>query len=217
MKGLLLKDLYSISNYKKQYTLILVFMSIWAVFSKSPSFLGFYVILLGGMMVLSVLSMDETVHFNRYALTMPISVKTLVKEKYVLTCICIGVGSFLALILDIVAMCIPWFEVSGELEEFIVIGGVSAFFLIAYTITIPIIFKYGVEKARYAYIAVMLFMGLTIAGTIYLTKDTPVMLFDGLPMMIDILVISGVLLILEALVIVISYRVSLRVVRDKEW
>ena len=214
MKGLLIKDLCSISNYKRQYATILVFMSVWSIFSKSFSFLAMYSILLGGMMVLSVMSMDEAVHFNRYALTMPISVKTLVKEKYVLVCICIGAGSLLALIVEGIAMSTPWYEGTAE---WIMINCLSSFFLIAYTITLPIIFKYGVEKARYTYMAVILVMGAVIGISVYLTRNTTVMLFDGVPHLVDNLLLTGGLLILDAIILVISYRVSLKVVRDKEW
>ena len=214
MKGLLIKDLCSISNYKRQYATILVFMSVWSIFSKSFSFLAMYSILLGGMMVLSVMSMDEAVHFNRYALTMPISVKTLVKEKYVLVCICIGAGSLLALIVEGIAMSTPWYEGTAE---WIMINCLSSFFLIAYTITLPIIFKYGVEKARYTYMAVILVMGAVIGISVYLTRNTTVMLFDGVPHLVDNLLLTGGLLILDAIILVISYRVSLKIVRDKEW
>lgn len=214
MKGLIIKDLCSISNYKKQYALILAFMSVWSIFSKSFSFLAMYSILLGGMMVLSVMSMDEAVHFNRYALTMPISVKTLVKEKYVLVCICIGAGSLLALIVEVIAMSTPWYEGTAE---WIMINCLSSFFLIVYTITLPIIFKYGVEKARYAYMAVMLVMGAVIGISVYLTRNTTVMLFDGVPHLVDNLLLTGGLWILDAIILVISYQVSLKAVRNKEW
>lgn len=214
MKGLLIKDLCSISNYKKQYALILAFMIVWSIFSKSFSFLAMYSILLGGMVVLSVMSMDEVVHFNRYALTMPISVKTLVKEKYVLVCICIGAGSLLALIVEVIAMSTPWYEGTAE---WIMINCLSSFFLIAYTFTLPIIFKYGVEKARYTYMAVIIVMGGVIGISIYLTRNTSVMLFDGVPHLADNLLLTGGLWIVDAIVLVISYQVSLKVVRNKEW
>lgn len=214
MKGLLIKDLCSISNYKKQYALILAFMIVWSIFSKSFSFLAMYSILLGGMVVLSVMSMDEAVHFNRYALTMPISVKTLVKEKYVLVCICIGAGSLLALIVEVIAMSTPWYEGTAE---WIMINCLSSFFLIAYTITLPIIFKYGVEKARYTYMAVIIVMGGVIGISVYLTRNTSVMLFDGVPYLADNLLLTGGLWIVDAIVLVISCQVSLKVVRNKEW
>ena len=214
MKGLLIKDLCSISSYKKQYALLLVFLGGWAIFSHSFSFLAMYSILLGGMMVMSVMSMEEAVHFNRYALTMPISVKALVKEKYLLVCICIGTGSLLALIVEVIAMSTPWYE---GIVEWVMINCISAFFLIAYTITLPIIFKYGVEKARYTYMAVVLVMGAVIGISVYLTSDTSVMLFDGAPHLVDNLLLTGGLWILDVIVLVISYQVSLKAVRDKEW
>lgn len=214
MKGLILKDLYSISNYKRQYAMVLAFMGIWAVFVKSFSFLAMYVILLGGMMVLSVMSMDEAVHFNRYALTMPISVKTFVKEKYVLICLCIGAGTALALIVELIAMNTPWYEGNMEFET---ISFLSAFFLIAYSITLPIIFKYGVEKARYAYIAVILVMGATIGVTIYLTKETSDIFFANTLSLTDALTLTAGLLVLEAVAVMVSYRLSLKIVKKKEW
>lgn len=214
MKGLLMKDLCSISNYKRQYALLLVFMSVWSVLSKSVSLLTMYFILLSGMMVLSIMSMDEAVHFNRYALTMPVSVKTLVKEKYVLVCICIGIGSLLAFLVELITMATPWYE---GVDAWVMIECLSAFFLIAYTVTLPFIFKYGVEKARYIYIAIMIAMAMLIFGTVYLTKDTTVMLFDNGNPLSDILVLTGILLVLDVASVVISYHVSLKMVKKKEW
>lgn len=214
MKGLIIKDLFTVANFRKQYGIILLFMAVWSFFSKSFSFLAMYTILLGGMMVLSIMSMDETVHFNRYALTMPISVRTLIKEKYVMTCICIAAGSLLALVIEGIAMLTPWNE---GMEECIVLAATSTFFLLAYTVTLPFIFKFGVEKARYIYMVVMLIMAAVIVGGIYLIKDTPVMIFERVPKVSDVVVYLGILLLLDAAVVSASYRVSLRVVKNKEW
>ena len=214
MKGLLIKDLYAISNFKRQYGLILLFMSAWCLFTRSFSFLAMYCILMSGMLVLSVISLDEAVHFDRYALTMPISVETLIKEKYVLTCICIGVGTLLAALIEGGAMLIAWHE---GVEEWIVIATISTFFLLAYTISLPIVFKYGVEKARYSYIVVMLVMAGVILGGVYLTKNTPVMILDSVPTVLSCLIFVGILLIVDVVVVSVSYRISVRVVRGKEW
>lgn len=214
MKGLIIKDLYTVVNFRKQYGLVLVFMVIWSLLIKSFSFLSMYAILLGGMMVISIMSMDEAVHFNRYALTMPINVRTLIKEKYVMTCICIAAGSLVALIIEGVAMLTPWNE---GIVEWVTLAVMSSFFLIAYAVTLPFIFKFGVEKARYIYIFVMLIMGAVIVGGVYITKDTPVMMLEGVPEALDILIILGILLLLDVVAVSISYRISLRVVRDKEW
>ena len=106
MKGLLLKDLYTVYSYKKQYTLIVGFMLIWAIFMKNVAFISIYMLILGGMLVLSSMSTDEAVHFNRLALTMPISPATLVKSKYILLIITMGGGTILACIIN--AICLQF-------------------------------------------------------------------------------------------------------------
>ena len=60
MKGLLMKDLYLVSNFKKQYGLLLLFIGGWSIFTQSFSFLAMYTILLGGMMTFSIMSMDRS-------------------------------------------------------------------------------------------------------------------------------------------------------------
>lgn len=214
MKGLLMKDLYMVTNFKKQYGLIFLFMGGWCVFTRSFSFFAMYAILLGGMMTFSIMAMDEAVHFDRYALTMPISVKTLIKEKYAMTCICVATGTLLAVLIECIAMLTPWHEGA---TEWISLAIMSTFFLLAYTISLPIIFKYGVEKARYIYIAVMGGMAVVVVGIVHFAKDTPVMLYEVTPAVPFLLLLAGILLAVDAVVVAASYQVSVRVVRGKEW
>ena len=82
MKGLLLKELYILKG--KQYLLILAFLLIWAISTKSFSFIIVYVALIGSQIAMSTMAADEAVSFSRYALTMPIDRKMLIKTKYML-------------------------------------------------------------------------------------------------------------------------------------
>ena len=66
MKGLLLKDLNMLKRYGKQYGIVFAIMSVWAIGMKSISFVSMYSILLGGMLVLSTMTLDEAVNFNRW-------------------------------------------------------------------------------------------------------------------------------------------------------
>lgn len=214
MKGLLMKDLYMVTNFKKQYGLIFLFMGGWCVFIRSFSFFAMYAILLGGMMTFSIMSMDEAVHFERYALTMPISVKTLIKEKYAMTCICVAIGTLLAVLIECIAMLTPWHEGASE---WVSLAVMSTIFLLGYTISLPIIFKYGVEKARYIYMAVMGGMAVVVVGVVHFAKDTPVMLYEATPSVLSSLLLAGILLAVDAVTVAVSYQVSIRVVRGKEW
>ena len=84
MKGLILKDFYYLKGFIRTYLLILVFMAVWSVMVKNSSFIVTYLLVIGNTLILSISTMDEAVSFNRFALTMPINMKMLVKAKYIL-------------------------------------------------------------------------------------------------------------------------------------
>ncbi len=217
MKGLLLKDLYTISGYGKQYGIVFLFMAVWSAVTKSISFLTMYSILLGGMLVLSTMSVDENAHFNRYALTMPVSKKTLLKEKYLALVLLIGVGSlFTCLIVGgAVAM-----HLSDGNEEWVMLLTMTTFFLISYSVTFPIIFKYGIEKARYIYILVTMAMAVAVVGGVSVLDEigfSELLLLEGVPVFVDVLLLIGICGGLDILAVYLSYRISLKIVREREW
>ncbi len=214
MKGLLLKDFYLLYGYSKQYGIILGFMAIWSVFMKSFSFLAVYALILGGMLVMSLMTIDENTHFGRYALTMPISRKIMIKEKYVMFIICMITGCTLALLIEALAVGMPWYE--GEVEWAMVVI-MAAFFTIAYSIYFPVVYKFGMEKARYTYILIMILMGAVILGVVNLTGDEPVMILEEVPAVLTAVCLIGILLVVDAAAIIISYHVSLKIVKNKEW
>ncbi len=213
MKGLLLKDLYTVYSFRKQYALIIAFMIIWAVFMKNIAFISIYMLILGGMLVLSSMSTDETVHFNRLALTMPISPATLVKSKYILLVITMGTGTILACLIN--TICLQFLNkwISGFDWQGMVLTAVL--FIATYSITLPIIFKMGVEKARYVYIGVMLGLALVVLGTASLLEKLGISLGE-IEEVNDIYFIIG-LVGISVLVLVISYLCSLKVIKKKEW
>ncbi len=214
MKGLLLKDFYLLYGYSKQYVIILGFMAVWSVFMKSFSFLAVYALMLGGMLVISLMTIDENTHFGRYALTMPLSRKTMIKEKYVAFIICMTTGCALALLIEALAVGTPWYE--GEVEWAMVVI-MAAFFTIAYSIYFPVVYKFGMEKARYTYILIMILMGAVILGVVNLTGDEPVMILEEVPAVLTAVCLIGILLVVDAAAIIISYHVSLKIVKNKEW
>ena len=101
MKGLLLKDLNTLKGYGKQYGIVFVIMTVWALAMETVSFVSMYSILLGGMLVLSTLTMDEAVNFNRWALTTPVGVRGLIGAKYVLLVCTVGVGTGFGILLNV--------------------------------------------------------------------------------------------------------------------
>ena len=215
MKGLLLKDLNTLKGYGKQYGIVFVIMTVWALAMGTVSFVSMYSILLGGMLVLSTLTMDEAVNFNRWALTTPVGVRGLIGAKYVLLICTVGVGTGFGFLLNV---ALGAFLGGVQWEEVESLPIVAALFFIAYAVTLPISFKIGVEKGRYIYILILSGIGASVFGlvkvlnTLGILKET-----DGSGSEAAYFAVILGMLVVSVLVLVISYRICIRVVRNKEW
>ena len=64
MKGLLLKDLYNVKGFARQYVIVILAMAVINI-----SFVSIYMVILGGMMSITIMSMDESSGFNKFYLT----------------------------------------------------------------------------------------------------------------------------------------------------
>ncbi len=60
-------------------------------------------------------------------------------------------------------------------------------------------------------------MGAAVFGVAYLAKNTPVMMLEGTPSVATIMIIFGIMLLIDVVMVGASYRISLWVVRGKEW
>lgn len=213
MKGLILKDLYTVKSFGKQYGMVLVFMLIWSVFMRTASFIYVFAIMMGAMVILSVVSLDEAVSFNCFALTMPVNVRTLIKEKYLFFIITTGIGIGVSLIINLIMMLLSF-------QAFMTFGWrellpVLTVFAVGTAIALPVIFSKGVEKGRYAYIAAMLGMGAVICiGGRWCTHNG--ISLDELETMPGILY-GGIFALICIISLGISYFVSIAVTKNKQW
>ena len=213
MKGLILKELYLIKSFSKQYVLLMVLMGAWSVFVHNISFVAIYVMVLGSSMVLSTTSMDEAVSFHKFAVTMPVNARTLVKSKYVILFLTVGVGELLVWLFSAAVHLLPTgsMEIVG-MEGMIVTG---CLFLSANAASIPVMFKVGVTKSRYTYLIVMVVIGGVILGGYKASKLAGLSLDDMLTEMEWALNLTAV--ILAAVIVAVSYFISVKIVQKKEW
>ena len=94
MKGLIRKDLYMIWRYGRMILLMsAVFLAV-SVAAEQNFFFVVYPVLFGGILPVTLISYEERDGWNRLCDAMPISRKTVVDERYVMTVLC-----FLALFL----------------------------------------------------------------------------------------------------------------------
>lgn len=149
MKGLILKDLYMIKSYCKSYLLIAAVFLAVSLASSENMFFVFYPCLLCGMIPVTLLGYDERSRWIQYSGTMPYTKTQIVSVKYL-----IGLFSqLIVLILTGVAQ-----SVKMIITENFVIGDFTVLMLLmlilstfSSSISLPFIFKYGVEKGRIAY------------------------------------------------------------------
>lgn len=213
MTGLLLKDLLNLKRLAKQYLLILAVMCVWAAAMKNAGFVSLYMTLCASMLVLTSFSYDEYAHFERYALTMPVDRRMLVREKYLLMFLLVAGGTILGMVLGGVMALV----FKGEMEELLVTSLViGCVFMNVYSLIIPVIYKLGVEKARMVMIVAYMGLFVGVFGTAKLLKATGVLGTMGEPAYLETL-IPAVAMAVTAIVFACSYFVSLRVVGRREW
>jgi len=206
MSGILYKDLMNLRRYLRQ--LVLVFVVLLAIFSFSDSnysFIAAYSIMLSMMTVISSLAYDEQAHWDKYAMTMPLSRKMLVGSKYLLGLLVALAGSVIALISVVVGAV---FAKQDILEGLSVVASCLCVALLMLSILLPFIYKLGVEKARMMMLAVFLIPTLFILAASRLGLQMPGDSFwFGVIIALPIVTVAGYLA---------SFWVSVRIFSKKE-
>jgi len=161
MKGLLLKDLYMTKTYCKAYLLITVVFIAVSFASSENLFFVFYPCLLCGMIPVNLLGYDERSRWLQYSETMPYTKGQIVSGKYL-----IGLGTQMAILIitgiaQAIRMSISGTFVLGEYLVLLMLLLIMS--LLASSITLPFMFKLGVEKGRMAY---YIMIGIVCAGSI---------------------------------------------------
>ncbi len=184
MKGLLLKDLYMTKRYCKAYLLITVVFIAVSFASSENLFFVFYPCLLCGMIPVNLLGYDERSRWLQYSETMPYTRGQIVSVKYF-----IGLGAQVTVLLITGISQAIRMGISGTfvLREYLVLMMLLLIIsLLASSITLPFMFKFGVEKGRMAY---YIMIGIVCAGSIVSSK----LLSDGIQTEIKL---NGILFII---------------------
>ncbi|MEG1432497.1 ABC-2 transporter permease [Eubacterium sp.] len=192
MKGLLLKDLL---NLKQQLRTMLFILGVWlfiAIVSRDGGFFSGVIMIFILILPMNTMAYDEKAHWERFALTMPVSRWDIVLSKYLLSTICAICGAVLSII---VALLLGTPVTEALFTVLVLLGGGFVITAIIY----PVLFKLGVEKGRLLMMLVVLIpVGLTfLLG--YLGVQLPVTanrdgLIYVLPVVILLLFIGSMLL-----------------------
>ena len=146
MKGLLLKEFYSLRSYMKTVGTMILFVSVIAFFSNDMSYTSGITVVWITMISVTTFSIDHNVGWNQFSLTLPISTNIIVLSKYVLSAILVGLGGMISILLNVLITIIRSGYIS--IEMFYATAGICAVALLMIAVLLPLIYKYGVEKVR---------------------------------------------------------------------
>ncbi len=161
MKGLLLKDLYMMMKYCRAYLLLAVVFTVISFVDSENLFLAFYPCLLCGMIPVNLLAYDERSKWMSYSETLPYTRKQIVSGKYL-----IGLFAQSAMLIVTATAQGIRMGMSGtfRLNSYAVLMMLLLILsLISSSISLPFMFKLGVEKGRMAY---YIMIGIVSAGSV---------------------------------------------------
>lgn len=172
MKGLIIKDLLNLKKTLNFICIFIVFLGVLLFVSNnmvtSANFMGM-IILMSTMLVVTTISYDELAKWDNYALAMPITRKEIVLSKYLIMLILSTLGTLIGFILNIIFALI---KKNADLLEISVSALlVLSFALIIGSIILPLLYKFGAEKARILIVIFCLFVTILAVGGVSVLEN----------------------------------------------
>lgn len=149
MKGLLIKDFYQMCKHCRAYLVIVLVFAVLSALEDSSLFIALYAPLFCGMIPVMLLSYDERSGWTEYSGTLPITRVQLVSAKYI-----IGLAVELVVLLICAIAQFVRFRRYGALDGLpfsVVMGMIVLMSSFSTGISLPFMYKFGVEKGRLVY------------------------------------------------------------------
>lgn len=216
MKGLLIKDFRLMKNQKMFFMVVAVVWFFLALTYDNPVFCIAYVSMMFSFFTLSTFSYDLYENGITYLLTLPVTRKAYVREKYLFGLLVSVVPWCFCNIAQCAVMAVKGSET--ELMEYLAgaIAGLALVFLMM-ALEIPIQLRFGPEKSRMITLMWIGIMGaiiwlvnrLTDIGALLSAADEIFTFGTG--------VTVALLTVLLVLLIGVSYRLSVGIMEKKEF
>lgn len=222
IKGLLKKDLYNLASYKTSIIIIILFCGIAIVGTEAINWGAIIICTITGMVSLATFNYDEISNANEYILTLPVTRKEIVMEKYILTIGATILGGILGFLLTILLANIMQyirpddiFSIDYESLLSATIGGMFGISLVQ-SIQIPSIYKWGAEKGRIQmFVLIFIFIIIGSGLGFLLIKSGFSIDMELLNNLFNKLGIA-VLIIVMFTFYYISYKISYKIYQKKE-
>ncbi|ADK16567.1 MULTISPECIES: ABC-2 transporter permease [Clostridium] len=214
MNGLILKDLYNLKRSGKSLLIgIMVFSLVYFLQDINMEVWDVWIIFIGSIFVVNIMSYDNIAKWDKYALTMPVTRKDVVLSKYLVSIIVIFMGVVLATALSFTQGISK--HNLDVIEIFTVNGAAMAGGFLFVSLMLPAIYKFGVEKSR----MLILLVFLAPAGIVIVKSKFSKLRFSPLDVQyihIILQYLPVILLLIAILAMLISYSISLKIYSNKD-
>lgn len=216
MTTLLEKD-FRLLLLRKSTLFIYLVIGILFTWQFSSSFSGAYMTILGTLLALSTLSYDDSDNCMAFLFTLPCTRKDYVKEKYLFVYAVSFVSGLIAILIIIAANMVQRLPFTSMTLLEIILSEIPIV-LVTGGIMIPFQLKFGPEKARIVLFGIFGVIALFVYAMILIEAvGNPIhSMVNTLDHMNAMPLVLGLVAIL-ALLTVISYLITLRIMEKKEY
>ncbi len=210
MIGFIKKDLAMIkSNFKLLGVLIIVY-TIMGLMGKMD--ISFILPFMCVMIMISSFSYDNYNKWDAYSISLPNGRKNSVKSKYITTILMTLIVSIITIVLSFIISYVNTKTINYE-QILVTMFGTLFGTLLVLTFMYPIIYKFGVEKARIGIF--LLVFGIVIIGSLFANYIDLSNVLKSLAFLEDYLII--ILIIVAIIMVYISYIISKKIYEKKEF
>lgn len=223
MKGLLVKDFLLTTKVQgKTLGCLIVFALLMAFATDNPFFIVSYLTFICSIFSINAIIYDEMGNGYSFLFTLPVDTKNYVKSKYIF---CIGITVVSVIVSNILAVAVCLFRGKEELltegkAVSLAIAGIVVFYQ---AILIPLELKFSSDKSRVLIFGVTGGLVASILVIVNLIRKNEKMadsLANGF--MKFVAEVKGYqialsVLVLCAIILCISYMISLKIMREKEF
>lgn len=212
MIGLILKDFLTIK--KTLIYMVVVLLIFGGVYSSLDNsyFVAFFISIMMVSIVISTMSYDEFYHWERYAVTLPLSRRQIVGAKYISALLLFVLGTGIALAVGVTVPTLHGRFV--ELVDIVFICCAPMLGIVGTAVVIPCYYRFGVQESR---IVMMALYGVPSLLLVIVLKIAPELFENVTGIHIHpVALVAGIAAVVLA-ALAASFFVSVRIVERKEF
>lgn len=215
---MLMKDVSLLKGQKQFFGALLILLIMFTMIQSNPTFAVMYVTLMFSIMTMTTMSYDDFENGMCYLLTLPVSRREYVTEKYIFGMLSSVTGLTVASLFTVVSVRIkggvyPWDEWKATVAACMIL------IILVLSVSLPVQLKFGSEKSRMAMFGIFAVASLLaiavvkLCGTagIEIEKVMESAIVENLTTTVWGLCITGLA------VLGISWLVSVRVLERREF